>query len=149
MVYHGPKAMEELVHYDPHLIVGILKIAIHYCRCRRQTGLSRVPDEVVNRCGQAAHRLVAGEPAQWRIAVRRWHRPRAPEIPQASVVQRRDWIVRPWLLPVTFEELAESDLRLAPFRHPRKSLVCTANRPQQGQRLVERLTAGRPAEAVA
>src|SRR5919204_128452 len=24
MVYHGPKAMEELVHYDPHLIVGIL-----------------------------------------------------------------------------------------------------------------------------
>jgi hypothetical protein len=24
MVYHGPKAMEELVHYDQHLIVGIL-----------------------------------------------------------------------------------------------------------------------------
>jgi len=24
MVYHGPKALEELVHYDPHLIVGIL-----------------------------------------------------------------------------------------------------------------------------
>jgi hypothetical protein len=24
VVYHGPKAMEELVHYDPHLIVGIL-----------------------------------------------------------------------------------------------------------------------------
>jgi hypothetical protein len=24
MVYHGPKSMEELVHYDPHLIVGIL-----------------------------------------------------------------------------------------------------------------------------
>jgi hypothetical protein len=24
MVYHGPKAMEELVRYDPHLIVGIL-----------------------------------------------------------------------------------------------------------------------------
>src|SRR5437660_4073540 len=24
MVYHGPKFMEELVHYDPHLIVGIL-----------------------------------------------------------------------------------------------------------------------------
>lgn len=24
MVYHGPKAMEELVNYDPHLIVGIL-----------------------------------------------------------------------------------------------------------------------------
>ncbi|MBM4070624.1 MAG: hypothetical protein FJ271_16960 [Planctomycetes bacterium] len=24
MVYHGPKAMEDLVHYDPHLIVGIL-----------------------------------------------------------------------------------------------------------------------------
>jgi hypothetical protein len=24
MVYHGPKAMEELVHYDAHLIVGIL-----------------------------------------------------------------------------------------------------------------------------
>ncbi len=23
MVYHGPKAMEELVHYDPHLVVGI------------------------------------------------------------------------------------------------------------------------------
>jgi hypothetical protein len=23
-VYHGPKAMEELVHYDPHLVVGIL-----------------------------------------------------------------------------------------------------------------------------
>jgi hypothetical protein len=24
MVYHGPGAMEELVHYDPHLVVGIL-----------------------------------------------------------------------------------------------------------------------------
>jgi hypothetical protein len=24
MVYHGPAALEELVHYDPHLIVGIL-----------------------------------------------------------------------------------------------------------------------------
>lgn len=24
MAYHGPRAMEELVHYDPHLIVGIL-----------------------------------------------------------------------------------------------------------------------------
>jgi hypothetical protein len=24
LVYHGPRAMEELVHYDPHLIVGIL-----------------------------------------------------------------------------------------------------------------------------
>src|SRR5579871_3201716 len=24
MVYHGPKALEEMVHYDPHLIVGIL-----------------------------------------------------------------------------------------------------------------------------
>src|SRR6476619_4737166 len=24
MVYHGPAAMEELVHYDPHLVVGIL-----------------------------------------------------------------------------------------------------------------------------
>jgi hypothetical protein len=24
MVYHGPKGMEELVHYDPHLVVGIL-----------------------------------------------------------------------------------------------------------------------------
>jgi hypothetical protein len=24
MVYHGPKALEELVHYDPHLVVGIL-----------------------------------------------------------------------------------------------------------------------------
>src|SRR5207253_8777108 len=24
MVYHGPKAMEELIHYDPHLVVGIL-----------------------------------------------------------------------------------------------------------------------------
>lgn len=24
VVYHGPKAMEELVHYDPHLIVGVL-----------------------------------------------------------------------------------------------------------------------------
>src|SRR5205807_5529361 len=24
MVYHGPKALEELVRYDPHLIVGIL-----------------------------------------------------------------------------------------------------------------------------
>src|SRR5262249_34955042 len=23
-VYHGPRAMEELVHYDPHLVVGIL-----------------------------------------------------------------------------------------------------------------------------
>jgi len=24
LVYHGPKVMEELVHYDPHLVVGIL-----------------------------------------------------------------------------------------------------------------------------
>src|SRR5205085_3428822 len=24
MVYHGPRALEELVHYDPHLMVGIL-----------------------------------------------------------------------------------------------------------------------------
>jgi hypothetical protein len=24
MVYHGPKAMEDLVRYDPHLVVGIL-----------------------------------------------------------------------------------------------------------------------------
>jgi hypothetical protein len=24
MVYHGPRAMEELIHYDPHLVVGIL-----------------------------------------------------------------------------------------------------------------------------
>src|SRR6185295_10513767 len=24
MVYHGPQATEELVHYDPHLVVGIL-----------------------------------------------------------------------------------------------------------------------------
>jgi hypothetical protein len=24
IVYHGPEAMEELVHYDPHLVVGIL-----------------------------------------------------------------------------------------------------------------------------
>src|SRR5260370_13021479 len=24
VVYHGPKAMEELAHYDPHLVVGIL-----------------------------------------------------------------------------------------------------------------------------
>jgi hypothetical protein len=24
IVYHGPKALEELVHYDPHLVVGIL-----------------------------------------------------------------------------------------------------------------------------
>lgn len=24
IVYHGPRAMEELVHYDPHLVVGIL-----------------------------------------------------------------------------------------------------------------------------
>jgi hypothetical protein len=24
MVYHGPKAMEELAHYDPHLVPGIL-----------------------------------------------------------------------------------------------------------------------------
>jgi hypothetical protein len=24
MVYHGPRAMEDLVHYDPHLVVGIL-----------------------------------------------------------------------------------------------------------------------------
>ena len=24
IVYHGPKAMEELVTYDPHLVVGIL-----------------------------------------------------------------------------------------------------------------------------
>jgi hypothetical protein len=24
MVYHGPRALEELVHYDPHMVVGIL-----------------------------------------------------------------------------------------------------------------------------
>jgi len=24
MVYHGPQALEELVHYDPHLVIGIL-----------------------------------------------------------------------------------------------------------------------------
>jgi hypothetical protein len=24
MVYHGPRALEELVHYDPHLVVGVL-----------------------------------------------------------------------------------------------------------------------------
>ena len=24
MVYHGPQAMEELVRYDPHLVVGVL-----------------------------------------------------------------------------------------------------------------------------
>jgi hypothetical protein len=24
VVYHGPKALEELVHYDPHLVVGVL-----------------------------------------------------------------------------------------------------------------------------
>src|SRR5581483_225335 len=24
VVYHGPKFMEEMVHYDPHLVVGIL-----------------------------------------------------------------------------------------------------------------------------
>jgi hypothetical protein len=24
MVYHGPRSLEELVHYDPHLIVGVL-----------------------------------------------------------------------------------------------------------------------------
>src|SRR5262249_13354292 len=24
MVYHGPRALEELIHYDPHLVVGIL-----------------------------------------------------------------------------------------------------------------------------
>src|SRR6202043_2768918 len=24
IVYHGPRAMEELVRYDPHLVVGIL-----------------------------------------------------------------------------------------------------------------------------
>ena len=47
------------------------------------------------------------------------------------------------MLPMTFEELAESGFRLAPFRHPRKALVCTADRPQQGERLVERLAASR------
>ena len=25
MVYHGPKAMQELVHYDPHLVVSLLR----------------------------------------------------------------------------------------------------------------------------
>jgi hypothetical protein len=44
---------------------------------------------------------------------------------------------------VTFEELVERSLRFAPFRHPRKTPVRTPDRPQQGQRLVERLTAGR------
>ena len=61
--------------------VGILKILIHYRRCRGDAGLSRVPDEVVDRCGQAARRLVPSEPAQRRVAVRGWHRPRAAEIP--------------------------------------------------------------------
>ncbi len=44
---------------------------------------------------------------------------------------------------MTFEELAERGFRLAPFRYPREALVCTADRPQQGERLVERLAAGR------
>lgn len=73
--------------------------------------------------------------------VRGWYRPRTAEIPQASVVQRRDWIVRPWILPMTFEELAQRGFRLAPFRHPRQTPVRPADRPQQSQRLVERLTA--------
>ena len=125
------------------VMVGALKILIHYRCCRRDAGLSRVPDEVVNRFGQAARRLVAGEPVQRRVAVRGWHWSRTAEIPQASVIQRRDGVVWPWFFPMTFEELAERGLRLAPFRHPRKAMVCTADRPQQGQRLVERLAAGR------
>ena len=47
------------------------------------------------------------------------------------------------MLPMTFEKLAESGFRLAPFRHPRKAPMRTVDRPQQGERLVERLaTAG-------
>ena len=68
------------------VIVGVLKIPIRYRRYRRDAGLPRVPDEVVDRCGQAARRLVAREPVQRRVAVRGWHRPRAAEIPPASVV---------------------------------------------------------------
>src|ERR1035441_10304855 len=112
------------------VMVGALKILIHYRCCRRDAGLSRVPDEVVNRFGQAARRLVAGEPVQRRVAVRGWHWSRTAEIPQASVIQRRDGVVWPWFFPMTFEELAERGLRLAPFRHPRKAMVCTTDRPR-------------------
>ena len=67
--------------------------------------------EPVTRAVLSFRRLVPGEPAQRHIAVRGWHRPRTAEIPQASVVQRRDWILRPWMFPVTFEELAKRGLR--------------------------------------
>ena len=54
---------------------------------------------------------------------------------------------------MSFEKLAERGFRVAPFRHPRKALVRTADRPEQGQRLVERLAAagdryGRSAESI-
>ena len=68
------------------VVVGIPKIPIHYRRCRSDSSLSRVPDEVVDRCGQAARRLVGGEPAKRRVAVRGWHRSWTAKIPQASVV---------------------------------------------------------------
>ncbi len=49
---------------------------------------------------------------------------------------------------MTFEKLAESGFRLAPFRHPRKALVRTADRSQQGERLVEHLaTSRRPVQS--
>jgi hypothetical protein len=124
-------------------VVGVLQILIDQRRCRRDAGLAGIPDEVVNGCGQAARRLVGGEPAHGRVAVRGWQRPRTAEIPQAGVVQRRGWVVRPWMLPMAFEELAERGFRLAPGRHPRQALVGTAERPQQGQRLVEGLAAVR------
>jgi hypothetical protein len=123
------------------VVVGVLQVPVHDGRDRGDAGLARVPDKVVDRRGQAADGLVAGEPAQRRVAVRGWYRPRAAEIPQASVVQRRDRIVRPWMFPMTIEERAEHGLGLGPFRHPHQALMCTAERPQQGQRLVERQAA--------
>ena len=45
------------------------------------------------------------------------------------------------MLPVTFEEPAERGFRLGPFCRPREALMGTAERPQQGQRLVKRQAA--------
>jgi hypothetical protein len=41
-------------------VVGVLKVLFRYGRGRRDTSLSRVPDEVVDRCEEAASGLVAG-----------------------------------------------------------------------------------------
>ncbi len=71
-------------------VVGVLKIPIHYRRGRGDAGLAGIPDEVVDRCGEAAYGLLADGLAQRRVAMRGRNRPRAAEIPEVSVIQGGD-----------------------------------------------------------